>query len=203
MRLARSLAELSHNLCVWKRLLIFLHVANLCALFATPLCMISNTPLKENFKHSALFRHQDVCSALKEHSLPSRKFPRQIQPSRQSFWGFVGVCYSATFSPEISAIFHEYSILSSVASLCTIIRHNITWLMHPSLIQREMNIYSPGYFCFPRNHNYSCWLFLHSCCILIKEQVNRALFSWTLLSYFSPHFMKPSKASPFYAYMHY
>lgn len=53
----RTPAVLFHKSYVWKLLLIFLHVGNGFALFASPACMISNILLKENFKHEALFRN--------------------------------------------------------------------------------------------------------------------------------------------------
>lgn len=57
-RLKRIPAASFRNSYVWKLRLIFLHVENGFALFATPACMISNILLKENFEHGALCRHQ-------------------------------------------------------------------------------------------------------------------------------------------------
>lgn len=100
----RSRAELFHTVCLKTSVDFFLHVENRFAVFATPVCLISNTPL-ENFKHFALFRYKDVYPALKECTLPSRIFCRQIRPWRQNLWGWGGICYSATFHSKISVPF--------------------------------------------------------------------------------------------------
>lgn len=100
----RSRAELFHTVCLKASVHFFLHVENRFALFATSVCLISNTPL-ENFKPSALFRYKDVYPVLKECTLPSRIFGRQIRPWRQNLWGWGGICYSATFHSKISVPF--------------------------------------------------------------------------------------------------
>lgn len=64
-----------HKSYVWKLLLIFLHVGNGFALFATPACRISNILLKENFKHEALFWNQARPLWIERKGTSSKHFP--------------------------------------------------------------------------------------------------------------------------------
>lgn len=123
----RSPAELFHNLYVWKLLLIFQHVENHFALFATPVCMIS-TLHSEKISSTQLFSDTIISALLWRDILCHQKFFLDKFILQDRNMNLSALRFLGQFEEKHSAVIWN-------KSLHTVHRHNITWLKHSCLLQ--------------------------------------------------------------------